>query len=214
MDRQELLRPSTPKENSKLRLITNFNQNNPDLRSILKKHEDVLLLTRKPAIKPDDIQVTYNKSPSIKDMIVKTKLYKQYTPLISQPCYKPRCKTCQQMECTQTITNKSNHSYLIRGNFTCQSTNIIYVLNCLICRTQYVGESSNTMNTRCRGHISAIRTSKDHPVALHYRSYNHTTDDFTITIVDKEHDKNKRLRLEESWMILLDTLTPKGLNGS
>ena len=69
------------------------------------------------------------------------------------------------------------------------------------------------MNTRCRGHISTIRTSKDHPVALHYTSYNHTTEDFTITIVDREQDKNRRLRLEESWFTLLDTLTPKGLNG-
>ena len=115
------------------------------------------------------------------------------------------------METTQIITNKSNHSYLIRGNFNCQSTNVIYVLNCLICGTQCVGESSNTMNTRCRGQISTIKTSKDHPVALHYRSYNHTTEDFTITITDREQDKNRRLRLEESWITLLDTLTPKGL---
>ena len=36
MDRQDLLRPTVPKDNSKLRLITNFNPNNPDLRSLLK----------------------------------------------------------------------------------------------------------------------------------------------------------------------------------
>ena len=37
-------------------------------------------MTRKPAIKPEDIQVTYNKSPNIKDMIIKTQLYKQHIP--------------------------------------------------------------------------------------------------------------------------------------
>ena len=146
-------------------------------------------------------------------MVVKTLLHKQHTPKMCQPCNKPRVKTCQQMETTQTITNQSNHSYLIRENFNCQSANIIYVLNCLICGTRYVGESSNTMNTRCRGHISTIKTSKDHPAALHYRSYNHTTEDFTITIIDREQDKNRRLRLEESWITLLDMLTPKDLNG-
>ena len=109
------------------------------------------------------------------------------------------------MDTTQTVTNKINHNYPIRGNFNCQSTNIPYVLKCDICGIQYVGESSNTMNTRCRGHVSTIRTSKDHPVALHYRSYNHTIEDFTITVVDKEQDKNRRLRLEESWITLLDT---------
>ena len=146
-------------------------------------------------------------------MVVKSSLQKQPISNLCQPCYKPRCKTCQQISTTQTITNQSNHSYKIRGNFNCQSTNIIYVLSCLICGTQYVGESSNTMNTRCRGHISTIRTSKDHPVAVHYRSYNHTTEDFNITVIDKEADKNRCLRLEEYWLILLDTLSPKGLNG-
>ena len=136
----------------------------------------------------------------------------QHIPKMCQPCYKPRCKTCVQMETTQTNINKTNHSYPFRGNFNCQSTNIIYVLNCMICGIQYVGESSNTMNTRCKGHVSTIKASKDHPVALHYRSYNHTTEDFTITVIDKDQHKNRRLRLEESWITLLDTLTPTGLN--
>ena len=83
----------------------------------------------------------------------------------------------------------------------------------MICGMQYVGESSNTMNTRCRGHVSTIKTSKDHPVALHFRSYNHTAEDFIITVINKDEDKNRRLRLEESWIILLGTLAPKDLNG-
>ena len=183
--RQDLLRPSIDKENTKLKLITNYNPNNPDLRAIIKKYEGLLLMTRKSAIRPEDIQVTYSRSPNIKDMIIKTGIIKQYTPKISQPCFKPRCKTCLQMDTTQTITNRTNHSYPIRGNFNCQSTNMVYVLKCMICGIQYVRESSNTMNTRCRGHVSTIRSSKDHPVAVHYRSYNHTTEDFSITIIDK-----------------------------
>ena len=69
------------------------------------------------------------------------------------------------------------------------------------------------MNSRCRGHESSIRAEKDHPVAIHYKSYNHNIDDYSITIVDKETNKNRRLRLEESWMTLLNSLIPKGLNG-
>ena len=68
-------------------------------------------------------------------------------------------------------------------------------------------------NSKCRGHESSIRTEKDHPAAIHYRSYHLTIDDYSITIVDKESNKNRRLRLEESWMNLLNTLTPRGLNG-
>ena len=213
MSRNELLRPSKNKNDSKIRLVTNYNPNNPKIHDILKHHQDILLLTRKQAIKPEDIQVTYTRSPNIKDLLISSDLHKYHKPRMSQPCHKPRCKTCNQMETTQTITNNSNHTYPIRGNYNCQSTNIIYALNCMICGLQYVGESSNTMNTRCRGHVSTINTSKDHPVAIHYRSYNHTTEDFTISIIDSDKDKNRRLRLEEAWITLLDTLTPKGLNG-
>ena len=88
--------------------------------------------------------------------------------------FQAKIKTCQHMDTTQTITHRINHSYTIRENFNCQSTNIVCVLKCVICGIQYVRESSNTMNTRCRGDVSTIKTSNDHPVALHYKSYNHT----------------------------------------
>ena len=55
MRRQDPLRPSTHEENTKLRLITNYNPNNPDLRAIIKKYVGLLLMTRKSAIRPEDI---------------------------------------------------------------------------------------------------------------------------------------------------------------
>ena len=93
------------------------------------------------------------------------------------------------MNTSKTVANTSDHSCLIIGHFTCQSTNVVYVLQCDICDIQYVGEISNTMNVRCREHENSIRTSRDYPVAVYYRSYNHTIEDFTITIVAKEEDK-------------------------
>ena len=54
------------------------------------------------------------------------------------------------------------------------------------------------MNNRCRGHKSSTRTENDHLVVISYRSHNHTIDDYSMTIVDKEPNKNSRLRLEES----------------
>ena len=82
-------------------------------------------------------------------------------------------------------------------------------MTCNVYNIQYIGGTSSTLNNRCRGHESSMRKEKDHPVAIHYQSYNHTIDDYSITIVDKEPDKIRRLRLEESWMTLLNTLTHK-----
>ena len=117
------------------------------------------------------------------------------------------------MNTSKVILNNANNSYPIRGKLHCKSTNVMHVMACNTCNIQYVEETSNTMKNRCRGHESSIRTEKDHPVAIHFRSYNHTTDDYSITIMDEEPDKNRTLRLEESSMTLPNTLTPKGLNG-
>ena len=64
------------------------------------------------------------------------------------------------------------------------------------------------MNCRCRGHESAIRTNKDHPVVIHYRSHNHTIDDYFITIVDKEKNKNKRFKIRRSMDDLIKHTNP------
>ena len=139
-------------------------------------------------MKPDNIQITYRRSPK------------------SQPCLQPICLTCTHMNTSQVISNKDGHSYPIRGNFHCKSSDVIYVMTCNVRSIKYVEETSNTMNCGCRGHESYIRAEKDYPVAIHYRSYNHTIDDYSITIVDEETNKNRKLRLEESRMTLLNTL--------
>ena len=142
-------------------------------------------MTRKPAIKSDNIQITYSRSPNLKDILVKSKVYSQPQPKLSQLCWQPRCLNWPHMNTSQVISNKDNHSYPIRGNFHCKSSDVIYVMTCNVYNIQYVGVTSNTMNSRCRGHESSISTEKDHPVAIHYRSYNHIIYDYSITIADK-----------------------------
>ena len=78
MDRFTLLRLSPRKKpQNNIRLITNYIPRNPNLLHILKKCEGLLLMTRKPAIKPNNIQVTYSRSPNLKDMLVKSEVYLQ-----------------------------------------------------------------------------------------------------------------------------------------
>ena len=57
-----------------------------------------------------------------------------------------------------------------------------------------------------------MRASNDNIVSKHYKEYDHTSEDYTVTAIDTEVDYNKRLRLEEAWKILLDSMHPKGLN--
>ena len=49
-----------------------------------------------------------------------------------------------------------------------------------------------------------INTKKENPVADHFNEDDHSNNklDYKINIVGQEANKNRRLRLEEAWMLL------------
>ena len=57
-----------------------------------------------------------------------------------------------------------------------------------------------------------MRANHDNILSEHYKEYNHTSEDYAVTAIDKEPDYNKRLILEEAWISLMDSMHPKGLN--
>ena len=71
---------------------------------------------------------------------------------------------------------------------------------------------SQTLNKRFRIHESLIRSHSENNIAENFNLSNHSPISYTVKIVGQEVDKNKRLRLEESWIHLLDTFQPNGLN--
>ena len=85
MDMLQLLRHGAKKESHKIRLITHYNPTNLNFHQILHEHTGLSLMTRKEAIKPEDIQVTCSRSPNWKDILIKGSL----KPLNNQeaPCH-------------------------------------------------------------------------------------------------------------------------------
>ena len=117
IDRLQLLRKSKKNELQKIRLITHYNPRNPNFDQILQEHTGLLLITRKEAIKPEDIQVTYSRRPNLKD-IIKGSLEGNQQPGGTIPCEKTRCKTCDHIQLGNTIM-KEKDTYQIRGSCTC-----------------------------------------------------------------------------------------------
>ena len=88
MNRAQLLRKNPKKTPQKIRLITHYNPSNPNFDQILQEHTGLLLMTRKEAIKPDDIEVTYSRSPNLKDVLIKGNLNDTPTIKGTTPCGK------------------------------------------------------------------------------------------------------------------------------
>ena len=70
---------------------------------------------------------------------------------------------------------------------------MIYVLTCEQHNKQYVGETQQTLNVRCRLHESMIRTKKENVVSEHFNEEDHEDNNlnFKINIVGHEPDKNR-----------------------
>ena len=181
------------------------------MKQLLLKFTDWLDKTKKD-ISKKDLQTVYKKARNLRQLLVRGKIT-QYQPTLgfSMRCNKP-CKTCPRMDTSNTITSTEGISYKIQGKFTCQSRYIMCVMTCNICQKQYVGETSQTLNKRFRMHESVIRSNSENNIAEHFNLPNHSPISYTVKIVSQEVDKNKRLRLEESWIHLLNTFQPNGLN--
>ena len=57
-----------------------------------------------------------------------------------------------------------------------------------------------------------MRRDNDNIVSKHYKEFNRTSNDYIATAIDKETDYNERLRLEEAWIFLLESMHPKWPN--
>ena len=75
-----------------------------------------------------------------------------------------------------------------------------------------MGETSQTLNKRFRTHESVVRINSENNTAEHFNLPNHSPISYTVKVVSQEEDKNRRLRLEKSWIHLHNTIQPNGLN--
>ena len=142
------------------------------MKNIIKKHDTWLGKTKK-EMKAQDIQTVYRKSRNLKQLLVKGKLnLLTQTPGYSTNCNK-LCITCPRMDTSNTVTSRSNTTYKIKGKFNCQTKFAVYVMECTICKKQYVGETTQTINARFRLHESFIKNKRDDNIADHFNQENH-----------------------------------------
>ena len=89
-------------------------------------------------------------------------------------------------------------------NVNCKTPNVIFLLDCHVCGSQYVGESVQPFNKRMNGHRSDLTKKTLLLVSKHFVSPGHSLDDFgrsKIYIIDhnrswKENQRQKKELLD------------------
>ena len=118
--------------------------------------------------------VAYKRPKNLRDLLVHTRPPRpardKNTANGTRQCGSARCKTCAMVQNIQEIqfANQPGRREVIRGKFTCASTNVVYLLTCTACQAAYVGETGCTLRERMNGHRSAIENGEDTPVADHF----------------------------------------------
>ena len=130
-------------------------------------------------------------------------------------CCTSRSLCCQQVLKTTTFTRtQTRGTFAIFHQVTCHSNYVIYLLECILCKIQYVGMSETSFNIRLNNHRKDIKKPNAIEACKHFNNNDHTR---KFIIIEQLRNINTtptetlklRLRERETFSIKkLKTLTP------
>ena len=142
---------------------------------------------------------------------------------ISEICGSKFCKVCHLVADRHEVTSSvTKCTFKFRHDMSCNSRNIIYLINCKNCHKQYIGESKQSLRYRADGHMTDILNEDNtKSVSNHFNSLFCSSDDFEITPIfvcprlqTEEEMKQQRLIIENYFIRLFKTYLPYGMNVS
>ena len=173
---------------------------------------------------PEPPFIAFRRCKNLKDILVRSKLYSgdsgAYDRRGCTPCDKSRCQVCKVM-CNTNIfkSHVTNKEYSINFSFNCDSSNVVYLLECNVCGVQYVGSTCTPFRTRFNNYKACNRKFNggasgvpQADIFRHFAGEGHRgfLEDIKIIIIDRLFG-NGRQR-ESFWQYKLDTFVPRGLN--
>ncbi|CAH3171643.1 unnamed protein product, partial [Porites lobata] len=229
MTQEECLQTRERESTDRIPLVTTFNPHTTFIAEIAKRNwnflqskERLAHIFNKPPL------VAYRRPISLRDRLVSTKFKTVNNipvPRGCEACGKPKCSWCKGINKTTTFTSSNNNkTFKIFHSVNCQSSWVIYIIECNICNLQYIGKSGTPFNLRLNNHRNHIKKGisscglTEH--FLHNKRTHNFDNDVIITIIEqirKDNISNERkkdlLRHREIfWQKKLNSMQPNGLN--
>ena len=89
----------------------------------------------------------------------------------SSPCKTSQCKCCLSIENSTFFRSENyNKNFPILNNCNCGSKNVVYLITCIRCNIQYVGETGLCLRTRLRQHRYDIKTNNLTTIGIHFNT--------------------------------------------
>ena len=195
--------PVAHHEQKRTPLVCRWSSLLPPLQPLLKSAFPILAANERTKELFDLLIVAYKRPKNLRDLLVHTRPPRtardKNTANGTRQCGSARCKTCAMVQDIQEIqfADQPGHREVIRGKFTCASTNVVYLLTCTACQAAYVGETGCTLRERMNGHRSAIKNGEDTPVADHFKE-EHSVRVSVLTSTPEE--VVQRSLIERAWI--------------
>ena len=218
---------------SKKFFVTDYEPSFPSVYTVWRKNEH--LLKNDPNLRKafpngvSDFKVTFRRGgKNIKEWIASPTLNTFDSSI--EEVNTPQCTDCGKncVDCgylkdkgRSFRSNSLNRKFLLRQKVNCLSENVIYLVTCLKCGMQGVGETTD-FKKRMANYRSCIRNGRiSCNVDRHFvETAEHSLDDFDVQIIcmlekPPRGRRDLRIRLKQFegyWQIKLCTLKPYGMN--
>ena len=204
--------------------ITTFNPSLPYISNIIKKHYNLLLSSNRCKKVFQHLPVVaFRRSLNLRDLLVTAKISSNsanpHLPSGSFRCGK-NCSTCPYIShgLTSYTFSSTGETRSIKSNLTCDTKNLIYMIQCNRCNLQYIGETKRRLKDRFNEHRRTIDNantkSKPTTAAEHFLSSNHTANDMQLIPIEKIFSNRDSIRKAREAFVIQKgrPLDPDGLN--
>ena len=159
--------------------------------------------------------VAYKHPANIKDKVVRSKMptRKRRIKRGMHHCGSHSCRTCQLLETGKVARATASQEVVeINAEVNCQDSDVIYLITCLHCKEQYIGETKHKLSVRFSQHQGYVK-SREQTTGKHFSGRGHDILDMRITILEKLHknDENHWKERESMWIRKFNTKN-KGIN--
>ena len=229
LERSNLLKTNAknkaPLENTVV-LTTTYHQGEQYVPRTMKKNWDILArsCTTKGMYR-NKLLTGYRKPKSLHNHLVRAKV--NYHPEKGESTNDPNRNACPKKDCiycnlleTSGKLKFADREIETKHNITCNSSNLIYCIECTKCQHKYVGQTKRKIKDRMREHLYGIKKQKDTDVSYHFNTNGHKGKhdmkvyilDFIFAHPESTRSKSLRHKIEFNWIQRLQTVAPKGMN--
>ena len=219
LSRDEALSETAKHDAKMVPYVITYNPSLPNIGEIINKYWGLLALSQKSSVKyvfQHKPILAFKRPRNLADILTHSKLNfnQSHTGSVSA-CKRRRCTHCKSInESNEFVCSNTNETFSLNSDFDCTSENVIYLITCKKCHTQYVGQTHQKVSKRMNSHRFDIFHYPDNftNVSMHFNENGHTPNDFSFAPIDKIEAEWPRLLKETYWVHRLNTLHPNGMN--